>query len=650
MVDENLIDELGTLIAARFEKARAAKRPHYADMQDCLKLMHGQPLTPSDGRGPDITMDVSSPIVKGIVGLIRDIFMGTTAAPYTINATPVVELPDELEQELLEKVSADLDYMLAAAGGDTSAVRSQIDELRGVLKLEENRKAGIAAERLSTIIADRLYDADWETQFIEFIEHFCIYPAAIMKVPAIKEVVTMRWTGDTVEPVREVVRQVENISPFDFYPAPYAEDIQTADYVIERRRLTRNELLALRDAAGYSPDAIEAVFEDNPDGAPLSYDSEETDPATDTIGVSKEDRDIYDAIGYYGRIRNDVLVEYGIDFTDDELLGSSEAEVWVVGKRVIKCLLNPDPAGRRPFYKASFERVAGSFWGASPAMKLRDTQKVCTASVRALVRNMQYSSGPIGEVAKGRVKDGHDVTQIIPNTIRVVEPDDMSNGRAAYSFYTVPSLSNELTALFEKFLSYAYELIGIPRLAFGGTQGLGTIGRTSGGMSIVMNQSTKAIKHALRMLEKGVIEPVVQDFINYELRTSDDPEIRGDIRVYARGVSGLMEQESKNSDLEWALQSLSSMVGVIDPTTQQPVVPASAVQRILYQLFKNKGLSTEGIFPDFDKQEAFGELLAGQGVASPAGMPSDPTGELPTLDGRSPDAAAAIGDANGGFM
>ena len=107
-MDENLIDELGVFVAARFDKARTAKQPHYSDMQDCLRLMHGQPLTPSDGRGPDITMDISSPIVKGIVGLIRDIFMGTTAAPYPIKATPIVDVPEALEQEMLEKVSQDL--------------------------------------------------------------------------------------------------------------------------------------------------------------------------------------------------------------------------------------------------------------------------------------------------------------------------------------------------------------------------------------------------------------------------------------------------------------------------------------------------------------------------------------------------------------
>lgn len=640
-MDESLIDTLGDMVVSRFRKAREAKMPHYNDMMDCLKLMNGQPLSAPSGDGPDIVMDISSPIVKNIVGLIRDIFVGSTAQPYTINATPVVELPEDVEAQLLEKIERELETFIAINGGDVNAVRAQVTEMRAAVQLEENRKANVAAERLRTIIADRLYDADWEAQFIDFIDHFCIYPAAIMKAPAVNTRTVMRWDGTTVSPTTETVRQVENISPFDFFPAPYATDIQTADYVIERRRLTRNELLQLGSASGYDVDVIAEVFEANPNGAPLPYGSVDDDDISDTDIGDKTDLDAFDALGYYGRIRNDLLAEYGIEFAEEEMHGASEAEVWVVGGRVIKCLLNPDPLGRRPFYKACFEKVPSSFWGASPAMKLRDTQRVCTASVRALVRNMQYSSGPIGEVRKGAVKDGHAPNAIIPHTIRVVEEDTFGSGAPAYRFYTVPSLSNELVALFDKFMGYGYELIGIPRVAFGSPQGLGTLGRTAGGVSIILNQSTKAIKQALRMIESGLIEPVVQEFINYEIRTSNDPDIRGDIRVYARGVSGLMEQESKNGDLEWALQSVSSMVGVADPMTGRPIVPATAVQRILYTMFKNKGLSTEGIFPDFDRQEAFGEL-----TGQP--MPQDPTGGLPDLQGRSPNAEAAIDAANGG--
>ena len=81
------------------------------------------------------------------------------------------------------------------------------------------------------------------------------------------------------------MRQVENISPFDFFPAPYATDIQTADYVIERRRLTRNELLQLGSASGYDVDVIAEVFEANPNGAPLPYGSVDDDDISDTAGA-----------------------------------------------------------------------------------------------------------------------------------------------------------------------------------------------------------------------------------------------------------------------------------------------------------------------------------------------------------------------------
>ena len=86
-------------------------------------------------------------------------------------------------------------------------------------------------------------------------------------------------------------------------------------------------------------------------------------------------------------------------------------------------------------------------------------------------------------------------------------------------------------------------------------------------------------------------------------------------------------------------------MGAIDPTTQQPIIPAAAVQRILYQIFKNKGLPTEGIFPDFDRQAALGDLLDEGGLA-PAGMPQDPMAGAPQLDGRSATAAAAIEQSN----
>lgn len=163
-----------------------------------------------------------------------------------------------------------------------------------------------------------------------------------------------------------------------------------------------------------------------------------------------------------------------------------------------------------------------------------------------------------------------------------------------------------------------------------------------------MNQASKAIKNAMTELESGLIEPMVNKFILFNQINSDNPEIRGDVRAYAKGVSGLIEKEGKIEDLQWGLQSIAALAGTTDPATGQSVIPPLAPARLLYEIFKLKGISTTGIFPDFDAQEAMQEDLGdlAPGAAPTANMPLNDPASLPTLDGRSPDAAAAIETSN----
>ena len=153
---------------------------------------------------------------------------------------------------------------------------------------------------------------------------------------------------------------------------------------------------------------------------------------------------------------------------------------------------------------------------------------------------------------------------------------------------------------------------------------------------MVLNQASKSVKFALRVLEENIIEPVVQSYIDYELMYSMDETIKGDIRVHARGVSGIVEKESQESKLQWALQSLSAYTTVVDQTTGQPIVPPAAIQRLLYQIFKISGISTEGIFPDFDLQSAVAQDI----------QSLNPLYQGGTIDGRNASAGQAIAAQN----
>lgn len=638
---QRLVEELGQYVRDRFELAKETKREHYDVLLDCLRQVRGE-LLACETLDPDIDVNfnITSPIVKGIVGLIRDVFANSIESPFTIKATPQADLNDQMSSRVMQMVMAQLQQMpMMTPELLEQAMSEQGQMLKNAALQEQEKLANNAADKMNKIIQDRLYDADWLRQFGDFIYNFVVYPAAILKTPAVTLKPWKRWNGDRMVVEQRLIRGVENISPFDFYPAPNAQNVQDAEYVIEVRKCSRSELVSYYTAPGYDADGVRQVLSDMPTGhLEQREDGHDRSPEVDTadyhIGLEDDAQGFYDCIGFYGSIRGELLEEFGVEVGDPDL--SYEAEIWTVNDIVIKAVLNPDIAGQRPFYVASFEPIPGAFWGECPVTRLRDVQRVCTATIVSMVRNMGLASGVLGEVESDRIIDDEEVNVILPNTIREVKSVMGMQGRA-YNFYTVPDISAQLLNVFERFMQYGYETIGIPRVAFGSTENIGTLGRTSGGVAMVLNQASKSVKFALRVLEENIIEPVVQSYIDHELMFSMDTTIKGDIRVHARGVSGIVEKENQESKLQWALQSLSGYMGAVDPVDQRPIVPGEAIRRLLYQILKSSGISTEGIFPDYDLQSAMTQDVQNLNPMYQGG----------TIDGRNANAGEAIANQNG---
>lgn len=647
---KKLKEGLGNYVRAKYKTAFDTKR---ADVYDtlimCLRQLKGESLdcNSDDTTDVDVGFNITAPIVRGVVSLIRDVLANAIDDPYELQQTPVVDLDDESKKKLEETLNQILPSLVEASGGDPEIITTGIQSATQTTKLAQNKKAALAVEQMAPVIKDRLLDANWRREFSDFIYNFVLYPTAILKAPAVESIERLHWNGTKAEVITELVRRVENISPFNFYPAPKATSIEDAEFVCERRRVNPAELMSLSQDQTYSTEGILEVFTKYPEGfAEENEDSSDGTPPEVDDQLATDDGDshvgYYDCVGFYGRIASKYLQEYGIDGLEDNI--TYEAEVWVIDNIVIKALLNPDVLGRRPFYVASFEPVPNTIWGFCPVTRLTDVQRICNAVTKALVVNLGYSSGIMGEVDIDRIDDDDDPRVLSPNQLRPTRPDTRGTGKSAITFYNLPNHSASLLSVHERFLEYAYEVIGIPRIAFGGAQGLGTIGRTSGGVAMVLNQSAKAIKFALHTIEQNVIEPVVQSFVDWELLYNEDPSIKGDIHVYARGVSGVIERESKSSNMDWAIQSIASIADKTDANGQL-IIPPDATARLLYEKFKLMGIPTEGIFPNYDLQSA----AATDAGISPMDMRSQLASPEPSgmLDGRSGAAIEAINTSNG---
>ena len=636
-------ERLGAYVRGKYELSVRSRRDLFDTMADCVKLVEGN--HEADVDGVDVDANIIAPIVRGVKSLLRDILGNDYDAPFTVVATPVATLPADVEQRLVEEISRQYPQ-IAGMVQSPGQLDQFLEVARNSAVLAMNREAAKRARSMEQKVKDATTEGGFTSAFDAFLTNFLTYPYAVLKSPSPQVKTWKEWDGYQVVATTEVVNTVENISPFDFGWAPNATNVESSEFLWERRAIGADELLDNTGPEGYDPEMVNRVLKELPYGHVEPYDDgsdvpkEVDESLLDPVDTSEPEKvGYYDAIGFYGRIHGKDLEAFGIEVEDDRRW--YEAIVWTINDIPVQATLNPDPAGARPFHVSAYETMPGRIAGTSVAMKLKDVQRVCRATVRALVRNMAYASGVIGEVEVDRLADSEDPRLLQANVMRLVNNSRMGGSSTAYHFHNIDSHAGELMGVFDKFYSMAFELIGIPRIAFGGVEGLGTIGRTSGGIAAVMNQASKTLKDALRNLEADVVVPVVQGFIDWENQYGDDPAVKGDIRAYARGVSGILERETQRERLGWALQSIA-------PLVSGGMVPQEAVLRLLYALFQSHGIDTEGILPDFDGQAAMSSDLGAGGMPGAttdgSGLTGPPGGI--TLDGRSANAAAAIENSN----
>jgi hypothetical protein len=316
-----------------------------------------------------------------------------------------------------------------------------------------------------------------------------------------------------------------------------------------------------------------------------------------TTAAGQNPSELIDALQFWGSVQGQLLLDWGM--SEEEVpdpLAEYPIEAWLIGRWIIKAVVNPDPLGRKPYYKASYEEVPGAFWGNSVADLCRDAQDICNAAARALVNNMSLASGPQVVYNIDRLPEGENVTQIFPWKIWQVTSDPMNGGQAPVTFYQPSSQANELMAVYEKFAVLADEYTGIPRYMTGGTPS-GGAGRTASGMSMLMTNAGKSIKQVIANIDEHVIKPCIDRLYYYNMRYSDDPDLKGDVNIQARGAASLMEKESaaqrRNEFLATALNS---------PIAQQVVGP-KGIAELLRQAARTLDLNVDDIVPSAEEMK-----------------------------------------------
>jgi len=560
------VSSLGGYVQSCWVAARDAKRVIKNEMEAVLRQRNGEY---SVSKLAEITM------YGGSTTFMRLTDEKSTAAkawlteimvqdkPWSIAPTPIPDLPDEIMAQIEEEVVQEMQQGIEMGLISPEDMDTRKQEMSLEVQDKANKIARSSEKEVETRIHDILVDGKWDTAFKEVLDDVVDLHVGILKGPIIRKRKELTW--GQAKPIVEEATVIEfaRVSPFDIYPSPIATDINDG-YLLEKHRLTRAALVAMKGVAGYDSEAIDRVLERSAMGGLYGWlDDSSTTPglseekAKDHINFGQTVDHTIEALQFWGEIQGKKLIEFDAKIEDP--LAEYETEVWLIGGEVIKAEINGDPLGRRPYFKASFRERNGSWWGAGLPETISDIQDMVNAAARNLVNNMAFASGPQVGIDVSRLAEGESPSGIAPN--KVWQFDESMNvssgGRPPIWFFQPKALVSEILRVYEFFSNEADTKSGVPKYSYGSGGSAGALG-TATGMSMMMNNASRGIKQVVSNIDYGIIQPAIRRLYEWFMLYDPAAGFPGDIKIVAKGSQALVAKEQqtvrRNEFLNIALQ------------------------------------------------------------------------------------------------
>lgn len=362
--------------------------------------------------GSKIYVQLTSVKCRGATSWLRDTLLGSGSdKPWTLAATPEPELPPELMQALQQQLAEQLFQQMQQMGQapEQSALQGIAADMKDTATRQLKEEADERVVRMERKIEDQLAEGGWLKALNEFLDDLVTFPFAVLKGPVKRKRKKMAWQNGALVPSEQIRNEWERVDPFMLYWAPWASDIQDG-FVIERHKLTKEDLQALLGVPGYNDAAIRTVLADYETGGLREWlwtDSAQAEAEGKDVTETVNTSDLIDALQLWDSVSGKTLREWGISEQDapDEAL-NYPCEVWLVGSTVIRAVLNYDPLGRKPYFVTAYEKTPGSIDGKGVPDLCRDSQDMVNATARALANNIGISSGPQVGINVSRLPPG----------------------------------------------------------------------------------------------------------------------------------------------------------------------------------------------------------------------------------------------------
>lgn len=405
--------------------------------------------------------------------------------------------------------------------------------------------AMVAAKKMEKKIMDQLEESGASKHLRAASFECSLFGTGIIKGPFAVNKEYANWNEEgEYNPTIKTVPKVSSVSCWDFYPDPDASNMDEVTYVIERHKLSKSKLRALKERPHFRHEAIDNCIEMGE-----VYTSEYwEDDLKDYYLNDHPER--YEVLEYWGTMDSDVAEEHGIDLPKEfKNVDQIQVNCWVCNNFVLRLVVNPFKPTRIPYYAVPYELNPYSFFGIGLAENMDDTQTLMNGFMRMAVDNAVLSGNLLIEVDETNLVPGQDL-QVYPG--KIFRRQGGAPGQAIFGT-KFPNVSNENMQLFDKARQLSDEATGLPSFSHGQTGVTGT-GRTASGISMLMGAAAGSIKTVVKNFDDYLLRPLGESFYSFNMQFDFDSDIKGDLEVKARGTESLMANEVRSQRLLQFLQ------------------------------------------------------------------------------------------------
>jgi len=485
--------------------------------------------------------------------------------------------------------------------------------------------AMVAAKKMEKKIMDQLEESNASKHLRSTAFEMALFGTGIIKGPFAVNKEYPDWSEEgEYTPRIKIIPQLNHVSVWNFYPDPDANNMDEAQYVVERHKLSRTQLRGLKRRPFFRDKVIEECV-----AMGESYLKESWE---DTLADYELQHDVnrFEVLEYWGILDRDYLDSEEVDLPKEfEDADQVQANIWLCQDKIIRLVINPFKPVRIPYMAVPYELNPYSFFGVGIAENMEDTQSLMNGFMRMSVDNAVLSGNLIIEVDETNLVPGQDLS-VYPG--KIFRRQGGAPGQAIFGT-KFPNVSNENLQLFDKARQLADESTGFPSFAHGQTGVAGT-GRTASGISMLMGAASGAIKNVIKNVDDYLLHPLGEGFFQFNMQFDFDPELRGDLEVKARGTESLMANEVRS-------QRLMQFLGV---ASNPALAPFAKFHYIIAEIAKSMGLDPEKVTNSMEEAAIQAELLK-QFQATQPQQPQEPQQVPPGMNPQ--DTAGTGGGAIG---